>query len=149
MTVLRNAWVRAVALFLVIVLLCGSLLLALNQLQLLSSEQARQLVQLRSAQAQLAREHARIILIDQALLLPAIQSNEHSIAGLLARLHSDEAVSIALQSEIVALQREIATLARQPGPTGPPGPAGPAGPAGPRGVAGPRGPVGPTPTPRH
>ena len=52
-------------------------------------------------------------------------------------------LTVALESRIKVLERELAQAKATPGPTGPPGPAGPAGPDGPKGPKGDAGPAGP------
>ena len=48
-------------------------------------------------------------------------------------------LTVALESRIKVLERELAQAKATPGPQGPAGVAGPAGPAGPQGPAGPEG----------
>ena len=73
-------------------------------------------------------------------------TNSQSTNPLRTEMNRIIGLTVALESRIKVLERELAsvkTASSAPGPAGPAGPVGPVGPVGPAGPAGPVGPEGP------
>jgi hypothetical protein len=72
-------------------------------------------------------------------------TNSQSTNPLRTEMNRIIGLTVALESRIKVLERELSqvkTASAVPGPAGPPGPVGPAGPEGPVGPPGPVGPAG-------